>query len=160
MDINVEEYYEQYGPMVLRRCRFLLKDEELSFDAMQEVFVRLISSKKRLKGEYPSSLLYTMATNVCLNMIRSNRRAPVSEGEDLLLNIASYDETEEKIINSELLDRIFKNEQTSTRKIAVMHFVDGMTLEQVARESGLSVSGVRKRLKKLKERAQNIKEMQ
>ena len=35
--------------------------------------------------------------------------------------------------------------------MAVMHHVDGMTLEQVARECGLSVSGVRKRLRRLRE---------
>jgi RNA polymerase sigma-70 factor (ECF subfamily) len=34
--------------------------------------------------------------------------------------------------------------------MAVLHYVDGMTLEQVARECGLSVSGVRKRLRALR----------
>ena len=33
---------------------------------------------------------------------------------------------------------------------AVLHYVDGMTLEQVARECGMSVSGVRKRLRGLR----------
>jgi len=33
-----------------------------------------------------------------------------------------------------------------------MHLVDGMTLDEVARESRLSVSGVRKRLRGLKGR--------
>ncbi len=37
-----------------------------------------------------------------------------------------------------------------------MHYVDGMTLEEVARESGLSVSGVRKRLRTLKERVRGM----
>ena len=40
----------------------------------------------------------------------------------------------------------------STRSLAFMHLVDGMTLEEVARESRLSVSGVRKRLRGLKGR--------
>ena len=34
--------------------------------------------------------------------------------------------------------------------MAVMHLLDGMTLEEVAAEFGLSVSGVRKRLRTLK----------
>ena len=34
--------------------------------------------------------------------------------------------------------------------MAVLHYVDGMTLEQVARECGLSMSGVRKRLRGLR----------
>ena len=34
--------------------------------------------------------------------------------------------------------------------MAVLHYVDGMTLEQVAHECGMSVSGVRKRLRGLR----------
>jgi RNA polymerase sigma-70 factor (ECF subfamily) len=34
--------------------------------------------------------------------------------------------------------------------MAVLHYVDGLTLEQVADETGLSVSGVRKRLRQLR----------
>jgi RNA polymerase sigma-70 factor, ECF subfamily len=33
--------------------------------------------------------------------------------------------------------------------MAVLHFVDGLTFEETARQVGLSVSGVRKRLRQL-----------
>ena len=39
-----------------------------------------------------------------------------------------------------------------------MHYVDGMTLEEVARHSRLSVSGVRKRLDGLRTRALALEE--
>jgi len=41
--------------------------------------------------------------------------------------------------------------------MAVLHYVDGFTLEEVARETGLSVSGVRRRLRRLRE---TLREMQ
>ena len=44
------------------------------------------------------------------------------------------------------LTRIFHRQQESTRVIATLHLLDGMTLEEVAAEVGLSLSGVRKRL--------------
>jgi RNA polymerase sigma-70 factor (ECF subfamily) len=34
--------------------------------------------------------------------------------------------------------------------MAVLHYLDGMTLEQVARECRMSISGVRKRLRALR----------
>ena len=34
--------------------------------------------------------------------------------------------------------------------MAVLHYVDGLTLEEVAEETGMSVSGVRKRLRGLR----------
>ena len=49
-----------------------------------------------------------------------------------------------------LLDRLFQRHPASSRTIAVLHYLDGLTLEQVASEVGQSVSGVRKRLRSLR----------
>lgn len=151
-DIDVEEFYSRYGPMVLRRCRKLLKDEDKAMDAMQDTFTKVLLNRDRLTGQYPSSLLFRIATNTCLNMIRAEKNRAGDEKEDILANIALYDEKEEKLIVSDLLDRIFRREKQSTREIAVMHYVDGMTYQDVARAVGLSVSGVRKRLRELRSR--------
>ncbi len=53
--MNVEFLYRKYGPMVLRRCRRLLRDEDLALDAMQDVFVRVLQRRGRLKATYPSA---------------------------------------------------------------------------------------------------------
>jgi RNA polymerase sigma-70 factor (ECF subfamily) len=156
--INVEELYLRYGPMILRRCRTLLKDEDKALDAMQEVFVRLMTHRKRLKAQFPSSLLYRMATNVCLNKIRSENTRSAWGDETILANIACYEEKEKGWIIRLLLARIFKREKESTRDMAVMHYVDGMTLKEIAHEVGLSFSGVRKRLRGLRIRIEQMKE--
>ena len=151
--VDIREYYTKYGPMVLRRCRSILKDEDLALDAMQEVFVKLIQNRDSLTGEYPSSLLFRMATNVCLNMIRGNRSTPASPDDFLIAGIADYDDANERFIAREYLDFLFKDEAPSTRDMAYMHYVDRMTYEEVAQETGLSVSGVRKRLRVFQEKA-------
>lgn len=132
MEINIEEYYTRYGPMVMRRCRQLLRDEEKALDAMQEVFTKLMIRQKRLRGIYPSSLLFRISTNVCLNMIRDQRshRSIDIGSEDLLIQLASYDKGEDRLIIRDLLDRLFRKEKQSTREIATLHFVDGMTLQR------------------------------
>lgn len=150
MAIDVENYYRRYGPMVLRRCRKLLKDEESSVEAMQDTFVHLIKYEKKLTDEAPSSLLYRMATNVCLNKIRSRRRKPETADDDLLSRIADSRQMETRISARNLIGRLFGDEKVSTGTIAVLHLVDGMTLEEVASEVGMSVSGVRKRLRPLR----------
>lgn len=148
--IDVEAYYRQYGPMVLRRCRALLRHEEKAKDAMQDVFVQLLKNAHRLEHHAPSSLLYRIATNVCLNRIRSEGRRPEDPSEELLLRIAAADDPEKKIGARALLTRVFRDEKESTRTIAVLHLLDGFTLEEVAAEVGMSVSGVRKRLRGLR----------
>jgi RNA polymerase sigma-70 factor (ECF subfamily) len=42
--------------------------------------------------------------------------------------------------------------------MAVLHWLDGMTLEQVARDCGMSVSGVRRRLRALRGTGEEAKE--
>ena len=156
--LDVQTLYEKYGPMVLRRCRYLLRNEERALDALQDTFVQVLRHEKRLKLDAPSSLLYRIATNICLNMLRHERRHPQTSDEELLVAIADPGGHETGILNRDLIDRIFRRESPSTRTMAVMHYVDGMTLQEVADQAGLSVSGVRKRLRKLRERARILRE--
>jgi RNA polymerase sigma-70 factor, ECF subfamily len=156
MQIDVAEYYRKYGPMVLRRCRILLKDEDRAMDAMQDVFVKLLQNQDRLKGDYPSSLLFRIATNVCLNIIRYDKSRPQADSNDILTYIAANDDMESRTVIRDYLERLFAKEKASTGELAVMHYVDKMTLNEVAEISGLSVSGVRKRLRKLTETAKSL----
>lgn len=153
MPIDVETLYLKYGPMVLRRCRQLLRDEDKALDAMQDVFVLVLKKKGELKGLYPSSLLYTIATRVCLNRIRYRKRHFEMTGESVITNLASGEDLEKKQEARDLLERIFSGQKDSTRVMAWLHYVDGLTLEETAREVGLSLSGVRKRLASLKKTA-------
>ena len=149
MAIDVEAYYRRYGPQVLRRCRFLLREEEKAVDAMHDVFVQLLRYQGALKEAAPSSLLHHIATRVCLNRLRGARRRPEDREDELVLRIATTEDTEARTAARGLLDRLFGRVPASSRDIAILHLVDGMTLEETAREVGLSVSGVRKRLRAL-----------
>ena len=151
MAIDVEDAYRRYGPMVLRRCRHMLRDEQQATDAMQDVFVQLLRNQDRLEDRGLSSLLYRIATNVCLNKIRSRKRRPEDAASELLGRIADAGGDEEGQVQARsMLDRVLGREPVSTTTIAVLHLHDGMTLQEVADAVGLSVSGVRKRLRKLK----------
>lgn len=138
--------------MVLRRCRKLLRDEDQALDAMQDTFVQLLRRRESLDDQAPSSLLYRIATNVCLNRIRYAKRHREDSGEDLLWRIAGADAPDSTAWARTVLAKLFAKERTSTQVIAVLHLMDGLTLQEVADEVGMSVSGVRKRLSKLKTR--------
>jgi RNA polymerase sigma-70 factor (ECF subfamily) len=139
--------------MVLRRCRALLRDESKAVDAMHDVFVELLRRENRLDARAPAGLLLTTATHVCLNRLRSQRRRPEDPDNDLLARIASMGSSAENLsLARRVLDRIFGSEPGSTRLIAVLLYVDRLTLDEVAAEVGMSVSGVRKRLRTLKQR--------
>jgi RNA polymerase sigma-70 factor (ECF subfamily) len=147
--LNIEALYTRYGPMVLRRCRQLLVNEDLALDAMQDTFVKVMDYKDRLNMKYPSSLLYTMATNHCLNIMEREKRSRSDNG--ILDQIIALDQVEERAVNRLFLEQLFDRQKPSTKTIAVLHYLDGLTLEETSELCGLSVSGVRKRLRKLRE---------
>lgn len=151
---DVENLYRRYAPMVLRRCRHMLRDEEMAADAMQETFVQVLRHTSTLDARYPSSLLYRIATNTCLNALRSRRRKFAISAEPFMNTLASRESTEDRVLDSWELDEVFLGVRKSTRQAAWVHFLEEKTLAETAEEVGMSISGVRKRLRSLRRQAE------
>ena len=146
----ITELYEHFGSMVFHRCLQMLGDEESAVDAMQDVFVKVLEMGN-VDIHAPSSLLYIVATRTCLNVIRSRGRSREESTEsDLLERIATLPDGEGISAARQLLNKLFGRNPDSSRVIAMLHYVDGLTLEEVASEVEMSVSGVRHRLRVLR----------
>jgi len=152
MAIDIAALYEKYGPMIIRRCRRILKDEEEALDAVQDVFLNLVRWEAKLHDKFPSSLLYTMATNVCLNRLRKKKREVLSCFSGEQGYFVWIDEGFDQVEAVVLLEAILKDESEENRAIYFMYHADGMTLKEIGELVGLSTSGVRKRLKAFKGR--------
>jgi RNA polymerase sigma-70 factor (ECF subfamily) len=154
MAIDTAAWYEKYGPMVIRRCRSLLGNDDEAMDAMQDVFLNLLRAQKRLRPAFPSSLLYTMATNVCLNRLRTKKRELpwdfFSGGEEFS---PAVDDGSGQVDAKLIAQAIMEDESEKTQSICFMYHADGMTLSEIGEAVGMSVSGVRKRLRTFRKRA-------
>jgi len=133
----------------------MLKNEQSAYDAMHEVFLKVVSNQNRLTGAYPSALLYRMATNVCLNRIRNEKKRSLDEYLHIVHNTAFFENREQETSAKALLKYILEKERETPRKIAVMYFVNGMTIKEIAETMELSISGVHKHLDQLRQRLKN-----
>ncbi|MGO9411106.1 MAG: RNA polymerase sigma factor [Spirochaetia bacterium] len=147
---DVDNLYRRYAPMVMRRCRGMLRDEDMAADAMQETFVQVLRHRESLDARYPSSLLYRIATNTCLNAMRSRRRKFAVSAEPFISSIAGRESTEDRVLDALALDQVFLGVRESTRQAARVHYLEEKTLAETAHEVGMSISGVRKRLRSLR----------
>lgn len=144
--------------MVVRRCKAILRNEEAAFDAAQDVFMQLLRKRSRLDARGPSSLLYTIATNTCLNILRAQRRRGGQHAELHEELLRDHESAEETVLAGHFLERLFAVEDDTTRLIAMYHYLDGFTLEETAALVGMSVSGIRKRLRKLRSTSLALRE--
>ena len=135
----------------------MLKNEQSALDAMHEVFLNVLSRKKYLTGDYPSALLYRIATNVCLNRIRNENKHTLSKYLDVLYNTQFLENQEDDSAVS-LLEYILDNGKSTTRQIAVLYFINGMTIKEIAETKKLSISGVHKHLDKLRRKLREREE--
>ena len=159
MAVDLAAWYEKYGPMVIRRCRSLLRNDEEAMDAVQDVFLNLLRQESRIRDSFPSSLLYTIATNVCLNKFRAKRRevpdtwvsgAGLSgEWDAVSVSDGAYEQVDAEL----LVKAILEDESEENRAICFMYHADGMTLKEIGEAVGLSISGVKKRLEAFRKRA-------
>ena len=157
-DTDIEAFWSQYAPAVVRRCRQLLRDEDEALDVAQDVFVELLRRRDSLQIRYPSSLLYRIATNRCLNRLRDNRLREQSEAAHGRAALEEPSLPHRQADARLALRQVFARHRQSTRRIAALHFACGLTLEEVAGRVGLSVSGVRKRLRVLQESLRRLEE--
>jgi RNA polymerase sigma-70 factor (ECF subfamily) len=145
-NIDIEACYEKYAPMIYRRCMGILGNEDDALDAAQDVFVKLLRYQNRLHSQFLSSLLYTIATNTCLTRLQQRKRQGITSDDPETLFPARHDPEYEKVEAGMLMEAILRDESESTRAICFMYHRDGMTLEEIGGVTGLSISGVRKRL--------------
>jgi len=138
------ELFERYGAMVYRRCAAILGSDEAARDAVQEVFLRVIERRHQFRGESsPSTWLYAVATLHCLQQLRdrAGRTAKLAQLAEQPLAGASRGPEE-----SLALVQLLSGESDDVRLMVYLHYVDGLTMEEVAEAVGYSRKTVSRRV--------------
>lgn len=83
---DVAMLYVQYGASVLRRAAQILRSHDEANEILQDVFARLLARPELMsRARDPSTFLYAVTTNACLNRLRNQRhRARLVEREAAL----------------------------------------------------------------------------
>ena len=148
--------YEQYSEIVFNVCLRILSDQQEAEDITQEVFFKAYKNLKNFRsGSKLSTWLYTVVSNHCLMMARSNKKhAYISlDDEDALIdkkNITDWDTNPDKLAeNKELggiLDEAIKKLAPEYRVVFMLRDIQGFSTEETGEAIGLSVPAVKSRL--------------
>ncbi len=173
---TLEQLYRRYGPMVLRRARALLRDEQAARDALQEVFLRAmraLRSHPELARAFqepaegnsegtgegncngdgpaasggPATWLYRVTTNYCLNARRDGARR-----QELWSLHAAREEPARAALGFARvqLAQIFAAISPEMTELAHYFLVDELTHEEIAALYGVSRRTIGYRLDELR----------
>jgi RNA polymerase sigma-70 factor (ECF subfamily) len=148
---EIRQLYETFGPAIHRRALALLGREADAWDAMQEVFEKILRSGGAFRGEArPMTYIYRVTTNVCLNMLRQRRsRDPVEP-----LPAAEESAAEPRSVEAANLIRVLMSDLPErAREVAVLHFMDELSQEEIAEVLGTSRKTVQRDLDIIREKA-------
>lgn len=149
---EVETAFERFGPMVYRRARAVLGNDEEARDIVQEVFIKVLSG--RMKAEGPmAGWLQTVTTRACLNHVRNRtRRAEILAEQAREREIPVDHENEQRVLVRTLLDRL----DPRTAEAAICVHIDGMTYDETSRHLRVSRRTVANLLHRFQATAQQM----
>lgn len=153
----VEGLYRLHGPLVFRRARALLGNEDEAWEVVQEVFARMLRSRTTFRHEAaPTTWLYRITTNTALNRVRdtSRRRANLHAlVAEQRLEVPVFEATPEiRLMLAHVLERI----PAPLCEIAVYYHLDHMNQDEIAAVIGTSRKTVGNRLREFHALAQGL----
>jgi len=130
----IDRLYREHGHVVLRRARVLLRSEAEATDAVQDIFLSLVQRPEQLDGVASvTAWLYRATTHYCLNRLRDRRgRTRILETLQPGGVVAARSEVLAQVRS--LLDKL----PEPLGEVAVYHYVDGMTYDEIAAILGCS----------------------
>ena len=134
-DARFRELYRSYGRVVYARCRRILGENAAAEDATQETFLRVYRHLDKAPGNDEAiAWIYRIATNYCLNELRSRktRAQPIVGAEPAPLALETL------LQNRDQAWHVITGVPEKLRTVAYLHHVDGLEQAEVARVLGIS----------------------
>ncbi|MCB2205414.1 RNA polymerase sigma factor [bacterium] len=154
------ELYALYDKRILAYCIYVLSDRDLANDVYQEVFVKAYQSLHTLREEgKEANWLFRIARNECLNNLKSRQRSdkrsvPIDNAERFLVTGDGAVERNE----AEHLHRALDQLPDDYREALLLAEFEGFSMKEIAEITGASLSNVKVRIHRAKQKLHKILE--
>lgn len=138
---NVLPFARKLYPML----RSILKDEEETRDALQDLMLKLWRKKNELeKCQHPNAYMVTMAKNYCYDLLKKKRPEKLNEVQkNELINVESNGISQDVKEKYEHVQRIINALPDKYREVIRLRDIDGFSYEEIKEFTGLEVANIR-----------------
>ena len=164
-DVNAfEDLVTEHEKGVYAIAQRMTGNAEDAADMTQETFIKAYNSLSSFRGDSKFSVwLYRIATNVCLDFLRSRSRKPTvspsvedDDGEETQMDIADESQSPEQLLERGLtrdaVRRGLKSLSPEYRQILLLREIQGLSYEEIAEALVLEVGTVKSRIFRARKR--------
>ena len=139
---DFETLYNRYGEMLFRVCYSMLRSREDAEDAVQDVFLKYFTDPKVFNDkEHEKAWFLRVTSNHCKDVMRKRTvRSSVALDEINELEDYGVEGSDGEVLNS-----IFALPE-KYRSVFVLHYLEELSVAEVAKGLGLTQSAVKMRL--------------
>ena len=127
-------------------CYSYMQNQHDSEDALSETYVAVARSIDKYRGDKGYNWLYTIAKNICLNLLSKRKRdVPIDLDDEETVNVLGISEESEVVCYDEsgiikLSQRVLSEKEF---QIVILHAVNGMRFKEIANAIGGKEATVR-----------------
>ena len=159
-----ERLVTPHEQMLWRVCWHYTRHQEDAADCLQEAMLKAWRAIGSYRGECAlSSWLYRIATTVCLDFLRKQKRLPETESADEMADsgympVDSSPTPDEAVIQAESkaqLQEAIDSLPAEMRTVLILYALQGMAYEDIAETMQTSVGTVKSRLNRARQKLSN-----
>ena len=163
-----ESLIAPYTSQLLTHAFRLLKNQEDAEEALQDTYLKTYNSIKTFEGISSfKTWLYKILTNVCLDMLRKQKRQPQTtnihatdeNGEHEVIipdDTYSPEISAQKTAAHEALEKALQSLNEEHRITVMMRDIEGLSYEEIATATGQNVGTVKSRINRARSQLKKL----
>ncbi|QIP13770.1 RNA polymerase sigma factor [Spirosoma aureum] len=152
---DFETLYRQYAEKVFQKCLSMTRDSDAAQDFTQEIFMRVFNKLDTFKQKSaPSTWLYSIAHNYCLDQIRIGKRMSLQElpeGMELAEEVVVSDE-----VQLQALDQLMEDLPAQEATLLRLKYEHGLSINQISQQLNIAESAIKMRLKRSRDKLNRL----
>jgi RNA polymerase sigma-70 factor (ECF subfamily) len=137
---------ERYTMLLLGVCMKYLKNEEEAKDAVQQIFLKVLTEVSKYKIEYFKSWLYMVAKNHCLMKLRGQQGKHIKELKEEA-NIEHHESDRHELLTNEktysLLEQAIQELNEEQKQCVTLFYLHKNSYQQITERTGYNLMQVK-----------------
>jgi RNA polymerase sigma factor (sigma-70 family) len=157
-DDSFEMLYSRYVGKVYQKCLSITKDSESAQDYTQDIFIKVFNKLDTFQNRSTfSTWLYSVSHHYCLDQLRLNKRLSTETLSDEVINGVSEPDSPESVDNQlQMLEGVMSELSAEEVKLLRLKHEQGLSIKEISHQYNISESAVKMRLKRTRDRLQEL----